>query len=974
MENNKKILNRSQESAIKHNKGPLLVVAGAGSGKTTVITERIVNLVKQNLAIPSEILALTFTEKAANEMQERVDIAMPYGYAEMWISTFHGFCDRVLRDEALAIGLPTNYSLLSTAEAIQLARRHIFDFDLEYFRPVGNPTKFVQAMLTHFSRLQDEDVTPEQYLKWSKNQKSKMNSNNQEDKLETAKWWELAKAYKQYDKLKADGGFFDFGDLIVKTLLLFRSRPNILKKYQGKFKYVLIDEFQDTNFAQFELAMLLAGKRANITVVGDDDQSVYRFRGAAISNILQFRKRFPKAKTVVLTENYRTYQQILDSAYSLIQHNNPDRLEIAENIDKRLVSKRKGVGEVNFIHTKSSEQEAQKVAEEISRLVESGDYDYSDFAILVRANSQADPFIAALGYLGIPCQFLGPEKLFEQPEIIELVSYLKVLVNQEDSQSLYQVLSMPEMEIDQRDISQLLAESKKTHKSLWIVALESLENENLEDKTTQDITRLMELVENHATKTKNFSTGRILYEFLEGSGILSNLLSPSSERSLKRATNIGLFFEKIKKYESSHRGSNIFEVIDWLDLVSDLGDSPRAAETDWTAENAVNILTVHSAKGLEFPIVFMVNLVHLRFPSTNRAEPIPIPEALIKETLPSGDFHLQEERRLFYVGMTRARDRLYLTAADYYSNESTARARKPSQFIFEALGDSAATKQTGVEETQQLSLLNFAQSDPPDFVSEQPLDVHYLSYSQIDTFRLCPLHYRLSYLLKIPTAPSASLSLGNSVHNTLHGFLQQTRLGEKPVLGNLVDLLDKNWINEGYESRAHERKAFEAASSMLRDFFKNQFPLKKEIISLEQKFSVPLKIKGESPLRIGGKIDRVDALPGGRIEIIDYKTGNAPKEGQKDVDRDLQLTFYALVATKSQEAPFGKKPEEIKLTLWFLGENKKFTTTRTADQLASMEREIFKTRNEIQTSDFSCSGHPYCERCEYKTFCRAKIK
>lgn len=408
-----KKLNKEQLEAVEYGDGPVLIIAGAGTGKTTVITERIVNLVKSGKADPSEILALTFTEKATAEMQERVDVAMPYGYTDIWISTFHSFCDRVLREEALTIGFTTDYSLLSLSEAVQLLRTNLFNLKLDYFRPVGNPNKFIGGLLTHFSRLQDENITPRDYKKWLLAE-AKRSGNSKEEKFEMKKWTELSNAYSSYQELKAKEGYMDFGDLIVKTIELFKKRPNVLSEYQKKFKYILIDEFQDTNYAQNELAMILSGRSANITVVGDDDQSIYRFRGAAISNIMHFRKHFPKSKVIVLNKNYRSYQGILDSAYSLIQFNNPDRLEVSEKVDKKLVSFRKGNAEIKIFHERTAESEADRVSEEISKLVSLGKYSYRDFAILVRANSHATPFVTSLSYKGIPHQFLGPDKLFEK--------------------------------------------------------------------------------------------------------------------------------------------------------------------------------------------------------------------------------------------------------------------------------------------------------------------------------------------------------------------------------------------------------------------------------------------------------------------------------------------------------------------------------------------------------------------------------
>ncbi len=318
MADEQKKLNKEQQQAVEHKTGPLLIVAGAGTGKTTVVTERIKWLIGTNLAKPEEILALTFTEKAARQMEERVDVALPYGTFGHWISTFHSFADRILRQEALHIGLSPAFRLMTEAEAYLFVRQNFWKFDLTYFRPSGNPYKFIEGMIQHFSRLADEDVTPAEY----------------EKKAETTEEKELAKAFEVYEGLKAAEGVMDFSDLIGKTLKLFRTRPAILLRYQNQFKYLLVDEFQDTNFAQNELLSLLAGEKANITVVADDDQSIYRFRGAAVSNVIQFRGTYPQTKVVTLTKNYRSVQEILDRAYTLIQKNNPDRLEKKLKIDK----------------------------------------------------------------------------------------------------------------------------------------------------------------------------------------------------------------------------------------------------------------------------------------------------------------------------------------------------------------------------------------------------------------------------------------------------------------------------------------------------------------------------------------------------------------------------------------------------------------------------------------------------------------
>ena len=311
------MLNDEQKKAVEYNQGPLLIVAGAGTGKTTVVVEKIKYLLKKKLAEPEEILALTFTEKAAFEMEERVDREIPYGYFQMWISTFHAFADQILKEEISHIGLSPGYRLMTEAETIIFLRKNLFLFNLNYFRPLGNPNKFLEALLDHFSRLRDEDISPEEYLKWVSRQR---------ESEETKKNLELANAYKTYQTLKIKEGVMDFADLIYYLLQLFRERKNILKKYQEKFKFVLVDEFQDTNIAQYDLIKLLCPSKENfpLTVVGDDSQAIYKFRGASVSNIMSFMKDYTRAKQITLRNNYRSNQTILDKSYRLIKYNDPD--------------------------------------------------------------------------------------------------------------------------------------------------------------------------------------------------------------------------------------------------------------------------------------------------------------------------------------------------------------------------------------------------------------------------------------------------------------------------------------------------------------------------------------------------------------------------------------------------------------------------------------------------------------------------
>lgn len=970
-------LNKEQREAVEHEGGPLMIIAGAGTGKTAVLTERIKYLLTNNLATPSEILALTFTEKAAQEMEERVDRAMPLGYGQMWISTFHSFCDRVLRQEGLAIGIDTSYNLLTTAETMQFIKDNLFEFKLNYFRPMGNPTKFIGGLLDHFSRLQDEDITPEDYYNWVliEVENNGLEPRDDVEGLELDKWQELSWAYKTYSKLKLKHSVMDFGDLISYTLKLFRERPNILREYQNRFKYLLVDEYQDTNIAQNELVKLLCLDDSNITVVLDDDQSIYRFRGAAVSNAIQFRDNFPKLRTVTLTRNYRSGQQILDKSYDLIQHNNPERLEIVENVDKKLVSEVSEAGEIRVLHAVREEDEASRVVEEITALT-AEKYSYKDCAILVRANSHSEPFIRALQSKGIPYQFLGPAKLFEQKEIIEIISYLKVLYDVTDSLSLYSVFSNPIFGLSGETINKMTNAAKKKNETFYDYCKNHITELELEAETIERISNVIKMIDTHLERSQTESAAKLIYSYLDETGQFERLISPVEMSDQERAENISLLFDKLKAFEMSHDSASVRIVVDWIDMLVNQGESPRAADTDWSEVDAVNILTVHSSKGLEFPVCFLVNLVALRFPSMNRREQIPIPEGIIKEHLSSGDYHIQEERRLFYVGMTRAKEKLYLTAADFYGDGK--RAKKLSPFIIEALGDDIARSEEDPSRAKQsLTSKDFEQvpSNNSSFI-RKPFHIDYLSYTQISTFQTCPLHYKLKYLVKIPTEPTAPLSFGKSIHEVMRRIYVSRLEGEKLTKNDVIEVFNEEWIADGFTHKKHEQEGKEKGRRYVEEYYDKSYLKGVTPVWIEHPFVVSLKDpdgKG-SRLKIGGTIDRVDYSPQTGLEILDYKTGEKVPD-QKEVDNNEQLTFYALAVSKLGEHPFDKViAGDIKLSLYYFEEQRRITTTRTLGQLEDFEKKLFELKGEIENSDFVCSNNYLCQFCEYKAFCSSSLK
>lgn len=974
-------MNEEQKRAVEYNQGPLLIIAGAGTGKTRVIVEKVKYLIENDLAKPEQILALTFTEKAAGEMQERIDEVMPYGYFQMWISTFHSFADQILKEEGADIGISPSFRLLTDAEAIIFLKKNLFLLDLDYFRPLGNPNKFLEALLQHFSRLKDEDISPDEYLKWAKKNSSKEKNNGQNNdfSLDAKKYLELANSYKKYQVLKIKEGVFDFADLVFYLIKLFRQRPNIARKYQKQFKYVLIDEFQDTNISQYQLIKLICPPENNpyLTVVGDDSQSIYKFRGASVSNILTFMKDYPQAKQITLTKNYRSPQTILNAAYRLIKHNNPDTLESKLGISKNLIAQKKNDNQaIKFYLSETAEEEADFVVKQIQDL--STSYKLSDFAILARANNHLEPFSRALGRAGIPYQFLGPGMLFKQSEVKDLIAYLKILYNPEDSPSLFRVLSMDIFALDSQDLIMLLSMARKINLSLFQTIeiylsffFKEFYKENFEiyknylpllkKETKEKLYSILKMIKRHLKLAKKETAGQILYYFLEDSQYLNKIINYKTEKEEKHALNISKFFQKLKTFENEHEDASVSAVVEYIEMSLELGESPSAIQIDTEGYNAVNLLTVHSAKGLEFPVVFLVNTTAGRFPTYQRREIIPIPDALIKEILPIGNYHQQEERRLFYVGLTRAMEKVFLTASRFYGEGK--RQQKISPFVNEALGEDFIKKYLIKKdlEKKQLSFFDFKKNVEEPLTKKMKITT--FSYTQLETYKRCPLQYKYQFVLNIPTLPSAAVSFGDTIHKTLQTFYLEFKKNKNIDLKTLLEIYKNKWIPVGYNSSSHEKQMKKEGELMLKNFF-NKFHNQKIIVIDLEKF---FKIKIDSDIFLTGKIDRVDKYKKNGIEIIDYKTGKIPKENE--LKKDPQLILYALAAT--DPGLYGKKLNQVYLTFYYLSETKKFSIKKTSDDIKNLKKEIIKIVSLIRQNEFYPNVGPWCDFCPFRMICDA---
>src|SRR6267142_1852009 len=888
-------LNDAQREAVTHDAGPLLIVAGAGTGKTTVITRRIAWLISQRRARPEQILALTFTDKAAAEMEERVDQLADYGYADVEIATFHAFGDSLLRGHSLEIGLQNDFSVLSRAEQVIFLRDRLFELPLSRYRPLGDPTRHLQAIITLISRCKDEDIAPEHYAACAERLRAAaaaaLDDEAARDRAEAQT--ELAAVYAAYQDVMGRAGNIDFGDQIVLALGLLRRRPHVLNYYQRRFKYILVDEFQDTNYAQFEFVKLLAARHRNLAAIGDEDQAIYRFRGAALSNILSFLDRYPDAKQTATTENFRSHQAVLDAAYKLIVYNNPDRLEVRSGIDKHLIAVREPAGpEPRHLHYETATQESDAVATLIREHVEQGQWSVADVAVLVRSNNDADQFLRSFNLRGIPWTFSGNAGLYGRPEVRLLLAFLRAVAHPDDSVSVHYLASSDIYQVPIVDLTRCATHADRKHRWLFDVLRETESITELAGEIgdearlairhlVADLTRYMEL-------GREMPTGELLYQFLVDSGWLARMSKAATARDEAEVQNISKFFRRIQDASKTLKYDNVRELVKHLDALIDAGEDPAVAEAD-VETPAVRVLTVHKAKGLEFPVVFMVNCVQGKSPVQRRGDALELPAELIKDLLPAGDFHTQEERRLFYVGMTRARRELFFTSARDYGG---ARERKVSQFVLEALDlpkDAARPfKSKAVEEIERFAPPAVQDDVPlPPIPDDEELTI---SHKQGDDYQTCPLKYRYVHQLRVPILRHHMVVYGSTIHAVVEFYLKRRVEGNYTSLEDLLGEYERKWLNQGFLTWEHQEARKAAGLEALTRFWHHEEAegVKPTYIEKDFAFSV-----GQN--RVRGRFDRVDEDLLGAV-IVDYKTSEVIR--QKDADRrvaqNLQLKMYAL--------------------------------------------------------------------------------
>ena len=627
-------MNDRQREAVFHTEGPLLILAGAGSGKTRVLTHRVAYLIEEQGVNPWNILAITFTNKAAGEMRDRVDQLVTFGAESVWVATFHSTCVRILRRYIDRLGFDHNFTIYDSDDQKTLMK------DICKRLQIDTKTYKEKAILGAISSAKDELIGPEEY-----------ELNNMADFGKR----KIAAAYKEYQKQLRNNNALDFDDLIVKTVELFQMNPDILDAYQERFKYIMVDEYQDTNTAQFRLISLLASKYQNLCVVGDDDQSIYKFRGANIGNILNFESVFPNARTIKLEQNYRSTQTILDAANHVIQ-NNVGRKR------KTLWTANGNGTPIIYQQFMTAYEEAEYIAGEITKIVGEGEYRYNDCAILYRTNAQSRLFEEKFLLANIPYKIIGGINFYARKEIKDLLAYLKTVDNAKDDLAVRRIINVPKRGIGATTLAKV-QDYAAEHAISFYNALRAAEEIPSLGRSAAKVRPFVTFIQTLRTQQEYFSVEELLKEIIEQTGYVKELEAEDTEEARARIENIDELISKVASYEEEAENPTLSGFLEEVALVADIDNLEEDSDR-------VLLMTLHSAKGLEFPNVYMAGMEDGIFPSYM---------TIISED-PSD---IEEERRLCYVGITRAKRQLTITSARTRMIRGETQYNKVSRFVQE---------------------------------------------------------------------------------------------------------------------------------------------------------------------------------------------------------------------------------------------------------------------------------------------------
>lgn len=936
----KEKLNAAQRQAVDARNGPFLVVAGAGTGKTHVIVERISTLISSGIS-PARILGLTFTEKAASEMLDRVNDAGSTYELEIPIMTFNAYGESLLRQYAADIGLGRNFKVMGEGAQLVFLRQRLDELGLEYFSPVGRPDALLSDISGYFSRLKQSAITPEIYNKYV----SDMPAGDRAAELNKKKYEELAKAYGIYLNLCRQANVIDYDDQIYLVIELFNRRPNVLQEVQAGYDYVMVDEFQDTNKMQSVLIDMIAGTRQNLFVVGDDDQSIYGWRGATLANILSFKQRYPAAQEITLIENYRSSQEILDSAYRLISRNNPHRLEAQLAINKKLRSSKTGPRPLVY-GLETLDAELQWITEDIKQRLEAGVHPGS-IAVLARRNITIQKLRSYLDYAGIDYVVIGQSyELYQEAAVRVVLEAIRTVVDPLDAVSLYHTLTGPLFALSADALGLASSQARKQHIPLREIIASS------SDAALAPAREAIGQIAGWQELSSGVTVGKLAYDIIDSTGYKDKLFG-DSDLALA-ATRLSELFGTFKEFEQIALQPTAMQYIDALPALQAAGEGLQDGSLD-LSEEKINLLTIHKSKGLEWSNVYIADCTEGSFPVKKSSRGIALPEGLYESSHSEADDHMYEERRLMYVAMTRAKDRLVMTYADRHSGATT---RNPSRFLEEALGDLDSSRHQPVESSYLSKLEIFEIPGSQDMTVPEKIlkngQVN-LSVSQAIKYISCPLDFYYCFVLNVPQDPDPSLEYGSILHGILQDINTGLMNGEQPDPQGLQLRLVSEWPKLGYASAHQRERALSQAQATLKNLCQRVLSEPRVPLAVEEPFKLKLD---DLRLTLSGRFDAV--FPHGKgVEIVDYKTSTSvdtPEKAKQRANASEQLTLYALAwQSLHDELP-------NLLTLDFIDTGMKGSLKKTPRGIEGALARLEKAADGIRGHDFGPGkDHLFCQ-------------
>jgi DNA helicase II / ATP-dependent DNA helicase PcrA len=967
-------LNAAQKRAIEHGDGPLLVIAGAGTGKTRVITERIRSLFERDDSLLGEnVLALTYTIKAAGEMLRRIKKTCGERVDRITVNTFHGFCEAILKE-----GAPHRKPIAPVDHWI-LLRRNMRRLQLEKYRRLAEPGQFLNDFLQFFSRCQDELVSWEQYQQYADGcaakleaERPQLDEETYKERLdEVQKQQEIARAYRASDELLRDKNVVALNGLITETVKLLESDADLRERLQKRFRHVLVDEFQDTNIAQLRLLELLTAWPRNIVAVGDNDQAIYRFRGASFGSFKLFLERFAGWKEgqdstklrVLLKENYRSTPNILRVATQVIAQN-----ETSADFPNKVLEPGKPEGErVRIAELVTAEEEALWVGSQIERAQKAGKR-WSDFAVLYRQHAHRDLLVPELARRKIPF-VITRLSILDHPLVRDTLAYLRLIARPYDDVSSARVLAAPAWGLEPGDLVRLAGRARKEGKYKAIYDVLQLPQAQLPfDTACAALGELVQYLNSQRQVMRSRTAREILGDLMEWLDIPARA-STQDLKYVKRLT------EFAKEWEGKSETRKLPEFLEYLDYFQQANET--IALEDDTPGDAVQLMTVHGAKGLEFAQVFVLRVNSRAFPASERMPLFTFPVELMKEELPQGDFHTQEERRLFYVALTRAQEKLTLTTL-------TEKRGKVPTFIEDILMAPAVKRRdvlqiapkvlVPVEEpntgtTEEPQRLLFAAQGPPRIFSRiadwaetyhpavsEPLT---LSPSAVLGYRACPQQYLFEKLWSIEGEAKATWTFGRVIHATIRRAVAELKKGRKLPFEEVRRIYETEWSAIGYEDDYQEQEYKKDGLEQLETFYTTLCETDLEILEQEKAFELDL----ENNVIVKGRIDQINSLGRKDVEIVDYKTGKAKKDSE--ANKDLQLSIYAIAAKEIFEL------NPVRLVFHYLQDNKRQATTRSAKQLTEAQKIVQEVAAEIRAGQFAAKPGFQCRSCAYRPICPA---